>query len=765
MIALADSLKSRGGLRRRIVIFFGAVLFAMTIGGLGIAELVIVKEARRNTERDVEVGARTLKRHVEQRQSQLLQSARVLAADYAFREAFASADQATIVSALDNHRKRIDADKMLLVGLDRAVLAASPDRGEDRLTLPFLQVLRDTASADTGAAVVVFMDRQIFQFVLVPVKAPVTAGWVALGFVIDDWTARDMTALTGLEVSFMGRTGIQPWNVVGTSLSEKRRADLMDWTSAAALTEGLHWDRDDRLALVTTLSRHPADTGSEVSVVIEKALHDALSPFNGVRILLAMLALVGALVALLGTRIIAQREAHIIDLAYRDTLTGLSNRALFMDRLSMAVRNAARSGHPVSLLLLDLDRFKQVNDTLGHPVGDRLLAMVGERLRSTLSRKSDTLARLGGDEFAILLPTDGVDGAARIAERIVRVLERPLIIDERLFDVSASIGIASCPTHGTDEATIMSRADSAMYEAKQQRSGWCVYKPHPDPIRERNAGQLSLLSELRQAVEQGHLLVIYQPKLDVLSGRVAGVEALVRWVHPSRGALPPEQFIPYSELTGYIRIITHWVLSESLRQLADWRRRGIDLRVAVNLSARDLLRPDLVEILARLLRAHGVPPSCVILEVTENAVMEDAAQALRVLDALHGMGVRLSIDDFGTGYSSLAHLKRLPVDELKIDKSFVVHVQSEGDDAVIVRSTVDLAHNMGLQVVAEGVESAATLSLLRSWRCDFAQGYYISEPLTPAALERWLVSRDVSAPARGEAAATNVIHLPPGSPA
>ncbi len=765
MIAPAATEKGRGGLRRRIVIFFGAVLFAMTIAGLGITELVIVREARGNTEKDLQAGARVLRSYVEQRQSQLLQAARVLAADYAFREAFVSADHATIVSALDNHRRRIDADKMLFIGLDHAVLAASPYRGQESLTPPFLQVLRHTAGADSGTAVVVFMDRQIFQIVLVPVKAPITAGWVALAFVIDDWTARDLAALVGLEVSFMGRIGRQPWNVVGTSLAERPRANLMDRASAWAATEGLHWDRDDRLTLITALGSHPADTGSEVAVVIEKSLRDALSPFNGVRILLAVLALVGALVALLGTRIIAQREAHIIDLAYRDTLTGLSNRALFMDRLSMAVRNAARSGHPVSLLLLDLDRFKQVNDTLGHPVGDRLLAMVGERLRATLSRKSDTLARLGGDEFAILLPTDDLDGAERIAERIVRVLEQPLTIDERLFDVAASIGIASCPVHGTDEATIMSRADSAMYEAKRQRSGWCVYKPHPDPIRERNAGQLSLLSELRQAVEQDSLLVTYQPKLDVASGHIVGVEALVRWIHPSRGPLPPEQFIPYAELTGYIRIITQWVLGESLRQLADWRRRGINLRVAVNLSARDLLRPDLVKILARLLRAHGVPPSCVMLEVTENVVMEDAAHALHVLDALHGMGVRLAIDDFGTGYSSLAYLKRLPVDELKIDKSFVIHVQPEGDDAVIVRSTVDLAHNMGLQVVAEGVESAAALNLLRGWRCDFAQGYHISEPLTAAALEKWLASRDFPAQARSGAAAINVIHLPPGSSA
>ncbi|MGQ0656809.1 MAG: putative bifunctional diguanylate cyclase/phosphodiesterase [Chromatiales bacterium] len=732
-------------LRRRVVVFFGALLFGMTVVGFGLTQLVILQKAQDNIQSELQVGTRVLQHQLKQQQTLLVQTARVLAADYAFREAIATHDGDTLVSALENHRERIQADIMLMIGLDHDILAATPRHPAEGASPSFLQLARP-ATRDTPEAAITFMDRQIYQLVVVPVMAPVSIGWVAMGFSIDDWTARDLAVLTGLEVSFLGRSGNQPWNVPGTTLAEQQRSQLMTKASGWTVTAGLHTDHDHYVALATPLAGTRDGHGEQVVVVLEKSLRESLAPFKGIRVLLATMALVGVVVAIVGTRMIAQREAHIIDLAYRDPLTGLWNRALFTDRLSMAVRTEARAARPLSILLLDLDRFKHINDTLGHPIGDKVLVLVSQRLRAALPRESDTLARLGGDEFAILLPTDGVEGAQRVAARITRVLEQPLIIDEQLLDISASIGIASCPAHGTGVAILMSQADTAMYAAKHQRTGWCVYEPRRDQGHDRGSGRLSLLSELRQAVERNELTLTFQPKLDVANGRIAGVEALVRWFHPSRGFVPPDQFIPYAEQTGYIRTITHWVLRQALRLQAEWRRRGIDLRLALNLSARDLLRHDLVEVMAKLLRVHAVPPASVILEVTENAVMEDATHALRVLEDLHDMGLGLAIDDYGTGYSSLAYLKRLPVDELKIDKSFVMHLQPDSDDATIVRSTVELAHNMGLKVVAEGVESAATLSLLRAWHCDFAQGYHISEPLSTEALEQWLTTAKPSAP-------------------
>ena len=431
-------------------------------------------------------------------------------------------------------------------------------------------------------------------------------------------------------------------------------------------------------------------------------------------------------------------EAALEHQALHDALTDLPNRVLLHDRLQQAIRAAQRDGASVALLVMDLDRFKEVNDTFGHHIGDLLLEQLGERLGSVL-RSSDTIARLGGDEFAMLLPTATFEDARVIAQRLLDLLEQPFTLGGLQLEIDASIGLALSPEHGTDADTLLRRADVAMYVAKRNKAGYALYVADQD---QHSPMRLALVAELRRAIEQDELSLYFQPKFCFASGKVTCAEALVRWEHPQHGLLSPDLFVPIAEQTGLIRPLSRWVLNAALRQVNRWRRDGLDLAVAVNLSMRNLHDPEIADMIRKLLTRWGVPAACLTIEITESSLMADAAQALEVLERLQAMGVGVSIDDFGTGYSSLAYLKRLPVNELKIDKSFVAHMASDENDLAIVRSTVGLAHDLGLSVVAEGVEDQDTWDLLVEVGCDIAQGYFISRPLPPLVLGEWLVSTD-----------------------
>ncbi|HXT35190.1 MAG TPA: EAL domain-containing protein [Chloroflexota bacterium] len=430
-------------------------------------------------------------------------------------------------------------------------------------------------------------------------------------------------------------------------------------------------------------------------------------------------------------RLLRQQE-RLTHQALHDGLTDLPNRALLHDRIQAALRIPRQDAAGVALLLMDLDRFKEINDTFGHQQGDKLLRQVGARLRDTL-RAADTVARLGGDEFAILLPAAGAAGAVTVAAAILRALDQPFVLEGYSMTLGASIGITLAPDHGQDAITLLRRADVAMYTAKRDAGGYALYTTEQDQY---SPDRLGLTGELRQAIEQDGLCLHYQPKVDLRTGRLDGVEALVRWPHPDRGLLPPDKFIPLAEHTGLIAPLSRWVLATALRQCRAWRDEGLEIRVAVNLSARLLQDEHLIETVAELLQTHGVSPADLELELTESAVMADPARALGVLRRLHQMGIRLSIDDFGTGYSSLAYLNRLPVDEVKIDKSFVLDLRTDAA-ATIARSIIDLGHNLGLVVVAEGVEDQATYERLGAMACDLAQGYFLSRPIPAADLTVW----------------------------
>jgi diguanylate cyclase (GGDEF)-like protein len=425
-------------------------------------------------------------------------------------------------------------------------------------------------------------------------------------------------------------------------------------------------------------------------------------------------------------------------LALHDHLTGLPNRSLFLDRLDHALRASTRTGSGVAVLLMDLDRFKEVNDTLGHHCGDLMLKELASRL-SAVIRPSDTVARLGGDEFALLLPNvTNPDAGIALAERIALALDDPFVIDGLPLEAEASIGIALYPVHGEDVETLLQRADVAMYMAKETRTHYAVYDAEVDNYRPE---RLLLVAELRRAIENRELVLHYQPKATLVDGTVRGVEALVRWQHPERGLVPPDVFIPVAEHTGLIRPLTFFVVEEALRQCKLWREQGFELTVAVNVAMRNILDEEFPNELERMLGKYRLDPSVLELELTETSVLADPPRAKEILQRLRDTGVSLAVDDFGTGYASLSYLSELPVDEIKIDRSFVMAMDREEQHARIVRSTIDLGRNLCLSVVAEGVESAEVWNRLAELGCDSAQGYFLARPLPAAELTTWLAER------------------------
>jgi diguanylate cyclase (GGDEF)-like protein len=423
--------------------------------------------------------------------------------------------------------------------------------------------------------------------------------------------------------------------------------------------------------------------------------------------------------------------------ALSDGLTGLPNRTMFTSLVERTIASNGRRKRMGVVMLMDLDRFKDVNDTLGHHNGDLLLQRIGSRLHSVL-RDTETVARLGGDEFAILLPeVADRQSVVPVVRRVLKVLEEPVVVGGLALQCEGSIGIAVFPEHGKTVDSVMRAADVAMYMAKENRSGYEFYDARRHEHR-HDAGRLALIGELRRAMDETELVLYYQPKVNMRTGRAEGAEALARWHHPERGLLSPDEFIPLAERSNLLRPMTLYLLDSALRQANAWRTRGLEVSVAVNLSMQNLIDLRLPNDLARLLTSWRLPPGSLELEITESTIMADHRRAMTILTRLNKMGVALSVDDFGTGYSSLAYLQNLPVDSIKIDKSFCMSMGEDAGNATIVQSTIDLGHNLGLKVVAEGVETEETYTTLASLGCDYAQGYFMSRPLAPDKATMWL---------------------------
>jgi diguanylate cyclase (GGDEF)-like protein len=567
---------------------------------------------------------------------------------------------------------------------------------------------------------------------------------VAGGFALTHWQpGRAWALIGGGLLLFAVADSVYLYLVAQGTFVEGTWLDTL-WPAGMVLIALAAWQAPPRVVT------HRADTWPVVAVPLPLMLTLAsvgvLIYGNLAHINPAALALAGAtVVAALLRLALSFREVRALADSHRqattDELTGLPNRRYFYERLRAELATAAEQGTPLTLLVADLDGFKELNDTLGHHAGDMLLQQIGPRLLDGL-RATDTLARLGGDEFAVLLPGCDAASAAAIVEQVRTILDEPFVIRGLNLHVEASVGVAAFPEHAEDGDALVRRADVAMYQAKEARSGWEVYVAERD-LHSRD--RLELLGDLRHAIDNAELELHYQPKVDLGSGEVCGVEALVRWRHPVRGLLGPMQFLPLAERTTLMRPLTLYVLDAALAQNRRWRDDGLDLGVAVNLSVPNLLDVKLPCDVRELLARWDVPPHRLTLEVTENVVLADAVRAVEVLTALKEVGVSLSLDDFGTGSSSLSYLKRLPLDELKIDKSFVMAMEHSSADEAIVRSTTELAQRLGLRVVAEGVETAGALKQLERAGCEEVQGYFLQRPVPAAEIAPWIAARAVAA--------------------
>lgn len=722
---------------------------------------------------ELDIGGRVFVRLLELRSRQLHDAVQVLAADFGFKEAVASGDEQTIRSALGNSGARINAGAVMLLGMDGKLQVSTAERlGSDSSAR--LAELMQEHQRNGGQGLLQPIDDDIYLLVEANVTAPIPIARVVMGFRLDADFASEMRELTHLDMSLVATQAGKPdiWlSTLSGDIEQELRGEIKT-SDGDILRIGERRYMDRRMVL-------SSGSDYQVLLLLHKSLEQAqqaFAPLDRDILLIALCALLGSLagalllarsvsqpvrqLALATRRIgegdyqsvieldrsdelgqlagainrmredIAERERQLAHNALHDPLTGLPNRTLALDRLGSAIT----SERPTALLHLGIGNFRSVNETCGPGGGDFALQQICRRLQATL-RPGDSLARLVADEFLLLLGGADRDSAVAAADKLQQLLIKPLRIGSLDVAIDSRIGIACYPADGGAPDELLRRASIAMQDAAQAPGHLQLYQQGRDDAQQR---QVVLIRDLRHAAGRGELVLHYQPKLDIAEGRVLQAEALLRWQHRHLGMVSPGEFIPLAERTGSIQSLTAWVIEEVLRQLQEWAGRGLDLQVSLNISADDLMSRDLVERVSALLRNYRVHPGQVVFEITESAVMADPVQALRVLDGLRDLGISLSVDDFGTGYSSLAQLKSMPVQELKIDQSFIRELDETSEDAVIVRSTIEMSHSLGLKVVAEGVEHAHSLRLLERWRCDTAQGYLISRPLSASAFEAWI---------------------------
>ncbi len=792
-------------LQTRILAVYLGLLLVVQGTTYWVIHNAIDRNARQSVAESLGSGEALLLRLLHQQQDALQQATRALAEDASLHTALTLAQPEGMLTALRSHREAVRASVTLLTTPAFVPLSQTEDSPGTALAMAALlpDLLRPQVPAQTPAAQprqattlrVVRMGGQIYQLAAMAVPAPAPAAWVLMATRIDTRLLQELHSLSGLDLALLTPPEAgKRWQVLDATLP----AD--SWPRLAQA-----WENGPRRGTLSQPTFHVADDefsaralvlpdlqGHDVlRAVLMRSVDQAIAPYRELKLTLLGLSALGVLafglVGMFSARritaplrelsssarqlgrgeydsevssdfdgeigelaqsfetmrqTIQAREGELRRLVWQDPLTELPNLEQFRRDLRQAVGRASQHGVPCAVLLLDMDRFKQVNDQLGHRFGDRLLRAVAQRLHDGLhdgahGGHTPVLARLSGDEFGILLP--GADAAAAwpVAQRILADFERPLVLDGHTVDLGAGIGIAASPAHGLDADTVLSRAELAMNTAKQQQAGTVSYHAGLDATA---SASLTLLGELRTAVDDSQLRLFLQPKVTLATGQVVGAEALVRWQHPERGVLSPIGFVPFAEQTGFVRLLTRWMIDEVARTAQALSQQGLAMKLAVNLSTRDLLDPELPPRLADAIARHQLAPDSLVLEITESAIMDDPERALHTLQRLRTMGVRLSIDDFGTGYSSLSYLKSLPVQELKMDRSFVMSMAADEHDAKIVQSTIELAHSLGLSVVAEGVENLATWELLQVLGCDEAQGHLIAKPMPARQFAAWVTA-------------------------
>jgi diguanylate cyclase (GGDEF)-like protein len=770
---------------------FRGKLLLLTILPLAAAQIVTLLAVMRIVEEDVErrareslvIGGTVVNEFLTGRSDQLRASVEVLAADFGLKEAAATGDADTIQSVLANHSERVGADIALLLDLDGTGVASSNgiSLGDRADYLRLIENVRKHSSAQSTAT----LGGDTYHTFTVPVRAPVAIAWVVLGFRIDSVLTERIRGLTGLEVSIVSTSSDGAGTIATTRLGNLTTGPEPALAGPATPLNTIYMIDEAGLASLT-LSTPFVHTSNDVLVVLQRSLQEAMAPYTEARrglflfatVLLAFVAAAAAwfsasvasplrVLTVAARRMIsgnydmkirvrtrdefgelassfnamrtaiADREKRISHQALHDPVTDLPNRAKVMQRLTGAIEHARSANANVTVLSIMLSRMGEISSTLGHSASDEVIALAAKHLRVNLDH-GEVLGHVGTNEFVIVLPDSDIDNAVAYADTIESILGAGVTLHRVNITLQTEIGISGFPVHGDNAADILRYASIARSEARLHKERVRIYEAGREDHYVR---QLRIVNDLRAAIQRNQIHVYFQPKISLPDGAICGVESLVRWEHDALGLLSPDDFIPAAEQSGTIVHLTRFVLASSVKQCRRWQDSGRELRVSVNLSSRDLQDEYLPYYVLQLLKEHEIPPSRLTLEITENSVMHDIHNAIAVLECLRDIGVEISMDDFGTGHSSLAQIKNMPLNEIKIDKSFVMTLLTDEQNKSIVRTTVELAHNMGLRVVAEGVEDEETLRQICDIGCEEAQGFFLSKPVPADELIHWLENR------------------------
>lgn len=760
-----------GSFRKRLlVLIIGLVVVTQTVTLAAVLASTAHNVEARAAER-LRSGGTFVEQLIRFRADQLANAVAVLAGDFGFRAAVADGDEPTILSAAKNNAQRIGADMVLLLDTHGHVLASTAEEVKAGSASPLPDV-SDESSAARDLPHFAVVGHRAYQFFLAPVRTPETIAWVAMGFGVDDTFAQRLRDLVGAHVTLItyGRDGSEH---VSSTLPQKQRLQVSGSDTPQPVAGNVPGVVAVGGASFLSVSQRLEARGATVDVVLQEPVEQVFAPYRDVRdalllidgIALAVAAVIGTFLGRSATRpigqlveaahriqqgryevsvetsggnefrslaaafnamqrTIAEREADITHQVYHDPVTGLPNRAFAERQLEEIVRDA-RPGVSSALLLIDMRNVREINGSLGHHVGDDVMREAARRLRQNAGA-ADDVVRVAESQFLVIARNCSVERAALYADQLAGVVRSGFHLAGMSLDLNVAAAICLHPEHGRTADELLRRVQIALEDSDDTRSRVATYRSGTDEVHRR---RLALITDLRTAIANDNLTLVYQPKVTMATRSVKSLEALVRWKHPQLGNVSPGEFVPLAERTGNSRELTSWVLRAAIRQMREWQRDGLEVDVAVNLSAPDILDPALGDEILQLLQKARVAASTLVLEITESAVMRDPQLAARHMQLLRIAGVRFSIDDFGTGHSSLAQLSRLPVDELKIDRSFITHARLGTDAATIITSTIGLGHSMGLSVVAEGVEEPESWNLLRQLGCDFAQGYLISPPL------------------------------------
>jgi diguanylate cyclase (GGDEF)-like protein len=756
-------------LRNRIVLFFLGLLIVSTVATIGTVLLATNNSVKAQAQEKLNIGKNVFEQLLYERGNQLLSSAKVLVADFGFKDAISSNDKATIKSALINNRVRINADLMFIITLDNQVISSNADfqGGIEVFKEPLL-----SAQKNDGITGTILIDDNIFKFVMLPVKAPVTLAWAIIATKVDKEFALQLKGLTNLDVVFNATDNLGRQLIVSTI--ENIRINKQTQTVEKMLS-----NHDEQyLTLPVTL----ADSASfKINAYLNTSLKASYLLFYPLKIQIILIACITLLLSIISAFFIARRittpiiklakitqeissgnylekiesdhssyelsklsehfsimqkeislrEEKLTFLAYNDNLTGIANRSFIIKQISDSIQD--QPNKDLAIVRLSIDNLKETNDTFGYDIGDGLLISFSKVLIS-YAHQSNYLARISESEFIIVFNHINENTITNEITNLQTILQHPLLFNDLRLKTRIIMGASFYPKQGNEAEQLLRRSEIALNQAKALNSEYSTYQEGQD---EHNLRQIELINSLSIALETDLLNIHYQAKVDTIKNEITQAEALLRWTDSKYGFVSPEEFITLAEQTGLMPTLTQWVLNKVFCQAKIWEQQGLNLTIAINLSAYDLV-DEFPEIISKLLTKHNLSASMIMLEITESAFINNPDEAIKVLHKLKNIGFSLSIDDYGTGYSSLSQLKKMPVDELKIDKSFVLKLEHEKYDQAIVQSTIELAHNIGLSVVAEGVETLESFSMLKKWNCNKIQGYYISRPISAEDFETWI---------------------------